>query len=87
MGRKATDIIKNMTTFPSIVQTEYLTGPTKQLLLLSFKIQLLETISEHNIRARIFKRSWSPGIDYKERIPQAYLAWRTGTITLLLLGS
>jgi hypothetical protein len=38
-------------------------------------------------RARIFKRLWSPGIDSKERIPPAYVAWRAGTITLFLLGS
>ncbi len=37
--------------------------------------------------ARIFKRLWSPGIDSKEWIPSAYLAWRAGTITLFLLGS
>jgi hypothetical protein len=35
--------------------------------------------------SRIFK--WSPGIDSKERIPPAYVAWRAGTITLFLLGS
>ena len=38
-------------------------------------------------RARIFKRLWSPGIDFKELIPPAYVAWRAGTITLFLLGS
>jgi hypothetical protein len=27
------------------------------------------------------------GIDSKERIPPAYVAWRAGTITLFLLGS
>ncbi len=37
--------------------------------------------------ARIFKRIWSPGIDPKEWIPPAYVAWRAGTITLFLLGS
>jgi hypothetical protein len=37
--------------------------------------------------ARIFKRWWSPGIDSKEWIPPAYVAWRAGTITLFLLGS
>jgi hypothetical protein len=37
-------------------------------------------------RARIFKRLWSTGIDSKERIPPAYVAWRAGTITLFLLG-
>ncbi len=37
--------------------------------------------------ARIFKRLWSPGIDSKERITLAYVAWRAGTITLFLLGS
>ncbi len=38
-------------------------------------------------RARIFKRLWSPGIDSNKWIPQAYVAWRAGTITLFLLGS
>jgi hypothetical protein len=38
-------------------------------------------------RARIFKRLWSPGIDSKEWIPPAYVAWRAGTITLFLLGA
>ncbi len=38
-------------------------------------------------RDRIFKRLWSPGIDSKEWIPPAYLAWRASTITLFLLGS
>jgi hypothetical protein len=33
------------------------------------------------IRARIFKRLWSPGIDTKASIPPAYVAWRAGTIT------
>jgi hypothetical protein len=32
--------------------------------------------------ARIFKRLWSPGIDSKETIPPAYVAWRAGTINL-----
>ncbi len=32
-------------------------------------------------RARIFKRLWSLGIDSKEWIPPAYVAWRAGTIT------
>ncbi len=36
--------------------------------------------------ARIFKRLWSPGIDSKELIPPAYVAWRAGTIALFLLG-
>jgi hypothetical protein len=38
-------------------------------------------------RGRIFKRLWSPGIDSKESIPPAYVAWRAGTISLYLLGS
>ncbi len=38
-------------------------------------------------KVRIFKRLWSPGIDSKEWIPPAYVAWRAGTITLFLLGS
>ncbi len=39
------------------------------------------------VTARIFKRVWGPGIDSKEWIPPAYVAWRGGTITLFLLGS
>jgi hypothetical protein len=38
-------------------------------------------------RTRIFKRLWGLGIDSKELIPPAYVAWRAGTITLFLLGS
>ena len=38
-------------------------------------------------RACIFKRLWSPGIDSKEWIPPAYVAWRASTTTLFLLGS
>jgi hypothetical protein len=30
-------------------------------------------------RARICKRLWSPRIDSKESIPQAYVIWRAGT--------
>ncbi len=33
------------------------------------------------IWARIYKPLRSPGTDYKEQIPQAYAAWRAGTIT------
>ncbi len=36
---------------------------------------------------RYFKLIRSPGIDYKESIPPAYVAWRAGTTTLFLLGS
>jgi hypothetical protein len=35
----------------------------------------------------IFKFLRSPGIDSKEWIPQAYVAWWTGTTSLLLLDS
>ncbi len=35
----------------------------------------------------IVKRLRSPGIDSKESIPPAYVAWRAGTTTLFLLGS
>ncbi len=48
------------------------------------------TVSEDAVsetRARIFHRLWSPGIDSKELIPPAYVAWRAVTITLFLLGS
>ncbi len=38
-------------------------------------------------RARIFKCLLGPEIDSKEWIPPAYVAWRAGTITQLLLGS
>jgi hypothetical protein len=36
------------------------------------------------LRARIFKRLWSPGIDSKEWIPPAYVAWRAGMIILYI---
>jgi hypothetical protein len=29
----------------------------------------------------------SPEIDTKQRVPPAYVAWRAGTITMILLGS
>ncbi len=35
-------------------------------------------------RARIFKLLRGPGIDSKESIPPAYIAWRAGTTTLFL---
>ncbi len=38
-------------------------------------------------RARTFKCLWGPGIDSKECIPPAYVAWRAGTKTLFLLGA
>jgi hypothetical protein len=44
-------------------------------------------IIEKKPRARICKRLRSPGIDSKESIPPAYVAWRAGTTTLFLLGS
>ncbi len=37
--------------------------------------------------AGIFERVWGPGMDSKEWIPPAYVAWRAGTITLFLLGA
>jgi hypothetical protein len=40
-----------------------------------------------NSRVRILKLLRSPGIDSKESIPPAYVAWRAGTTTLLILGS
>ncbi len=39
------------------------------------------------IRSRTFECLWGPGIDSKEWILPAYVAWRAGTITLFLLGS
>ncbi len=36
---------------------------------------------------RIFNRLWSPGIDSKEWIPPAYVAWRAGAKTLFILGA
>ncbi len=38
-------------------------------------------------RDGIFELLSSPGIDSKESIPPAYVAWRAGTTTLYLLGS
>jgi hypothetical protein len=45
------------------------------------------TLANDEFWARIFKRLRSPGIDSKEWIPLAYVAWRAGTIILFLLGS
>ncbi len=42
--------------------------------------------AKKNIR-RICKHSRSPGIDSKESIPPACVAWRTGMTTIFLLGS
>ncbi len=39
-----------------------------------------EWVGTHDHEARIFKLFWSPGIDSKEWIPPAYVAWRAGTI-------
>jgi hypothetical protein len=40
-------------------------------------------------RARIYKHLRSPGIDFKESVPPAYVAWQAGIrmTTLFLLGS
>ncbi len=43
--------------------------------------------SFYETRARFFKLLRSSGIDYKESITPAYVAWQAGTITLFLLGS
>ncbi len=47
----------------------------------------LGSINVYTYWARICKRFRSSGIDSKEWIPPAYVAWRAGTITLFLLGS
>jgi hypothetical protein len=47
-------------------------------------VRLLATAAP---RARIFKRLRGRGVSFKQPIPPAYVAWRTGTITLFLLGS
>jgi hypothetical protein len=51
------------------------------IFLLFFVVREVELkFSKGNIsRARIFKRLRSPGIDSKESIPPAYLAWRANT--------
>jgi hypothetical protein len=38
----------------------------------------INKLMNHENWARIFKRLWSPGIDSKEWIPPAYVAWRAG---------
>ncbi len=38
-------------------------------------------------RAGIISLLWSPGIDSRESIPPAYVAWRAGTTTLFQPGS
>ncbi len=37
------------------------------------------------LRARICERLRRPGIDSKEPIPPAYVAWRPGTLTLFVV--
>ncbi len=49
--------------------------------------EIWQSLTYFDNRARIFLRLWSPGIDSKEWIPPAYVAWRAGTITLFLLLS
>jgi hypothetical protein len=44
-------------------------------------------LSYRPARAGSFKCLRSSGIDSEESTPQAYVAWRAGTITLFLLGS
>jgi hypothetical protein len=41
-------------------------------------VVLLRNVS--SFRARIFKRFGSPGINSKESIPPAYVAWRAGYV-------
>jgi len=41
----------------------------------------------HFFRDGILKLLRSPGIDSQESIPPTYVAWRSGTRTLVLLGS
>jgi hypothetical protein len=43
--------------------------------------------NNYRTRARTFKCLLGPGIDPKELIPPAYVAWRSGTKTLFLLGA
>ncbi len=43
--------------------------------------------AERALQRRSFKLLKSPGIDSKESIPQAHVAWLTGTTTLFLLNS
>jgi hypothetical protein len=53
-----------------------------------FKIPSLGPLGYGELsRDGIFKLLRSPGIDPKDSIPPAYVAWRAGTTTLLLLGS
>ena len=42
---------------------------------------------QDQVRDGIFKLLMSPGIDSTKSIPPAYVAWRAGTTTLVLLGS
>jgi hypothetical protein len=62
-------------------------GPTFDILPLAAQRGRCRESQLEDYRARIFKRLWSPGINSKELIPPAYVAWRAGTITLFLLGA
>jgi hypothetical protein len=48
-----------------------------------------ESLPEFGLKSRdiIFKLLRCPGIDSKESIPPAYVAWRASATTLCLLGS
>ncbi len=65
------------------------TGPPGQPGGIGSLESILELLKGKNfgLRARIFKRLWSPGFDSMASIPPAYVAWRAGTITLFLLGA
>jgi hypothetical protein len=44
-------------------------------------------LSYRPARCGIFKLLRGPGIDLKESIPPAYVAWQAGTTSLFLLGT
>jgi hypothetical protein len=71
--------------FPAVPGIFSLTDLYRNILLLLITFRVINYGIE--TRARIFKRLWSPGIDFKKSFLPFYVAQRAGTITLFLLGS
>ncbi len=63
----------------------YILSPVAVITLM--ELNVLGLYKKVKSRESIFKLLRSPGIDGKESIPSADVAWRAGTTTLFLLGS
>jgi hypothetical protein len=59
----------------------------KEIMLDPFSISWLGSAGKAStvVLSQNFKVLWIPGIDSKEKIPPAYVAWRAGATTLILV--